>query len=89
MESGELMLRVNDESLVIQVYKPMHQSPPDSKLCLKVEKGDHIEQTLPDKKKEFEEDKGKSILIEDTPTTSDDPYSSVLVGSDNKTFSKD
>ncbi|MED6190384.1 hypothetical protein PIB30_105339, partial [Stylosanthes scabra] len=85
------MLRVNDESLVIQVYKPMHQSLPNSKPCLEMEKGDQIKKTPPDKssKKIPEEDKGKSILIEDTPTTSDDPYPSVLVGSYNKTFSKD
>ncbi|MED6142673.1 hypothetical protein PIB30_116071, partial [Stylosanthes scabra] len=50
-----------------------------------------IKKTPPDKssKKISEEEKGKSILIEDIPTTSDDPYPSVLVGSYNKTFSKD
>ncbi|MED6201809.1 hypothetical protein PIB30_098832 [Stylosanthes scabra] len=91
MESGELMLRIHDKFLVLQVYKAMHHSPSDPKICMKVEEGDQAHIAPPDKspKKKSKEDKGKSIDFEDTPTASYIPYSSVLVGSDNKASSKD
>ncbi|MED6190623.1 hypothetical protein PIB30_107593 [Stylosanthes scabra] len=91
MESGELMLRVHEESLVLQVYKAMHQSPSDSKTCIRMEESDPVKIVPPDKspKKKSKEDKGKSIDFEDTPTAFYIPYPSVLVGSDNKASSKD
>ncbi|MED6111596.1 hypothetical protein PIB30_053660 [Stylosanthes scabra] len=92
VENGELILRVHDESLVIQIYKPMHQSPSDSKQCMKMEEGDSVKTAPPDKsskKKKSKEEKGKSIAFEDTPTASYTPYSAVLVGSDSNASFKD
>ncbi|MED6153035.1 hypothetical protein PIB30_097653 [Stylosanthes scabra] len=63
MESGELMLRIHDECLVLQVYKAMHQSPCASISCMKVEEVDQVNTSPLDKKpkKKSKEDKGKSI----------------------------
>ncbi|MED6128320.1 hypothetical protein PIB30_096544 [Stylosanthes scabra] len=91
MESGELMLRIHDECLILQVYKAMHHSPSDPKVCMKMEEGDPVKIAPPDKspKKKSKDDKSKSINFEDTPTTSHIRYPSVLVVSDNKASSKD
>ncbi|MED6135562.1 hypothetical protein PIB30_047703 [Stylosanthes scabra] len=69
----------------------MHQSPSDSKGCMKVEEVNPVKKAPPNKssKKKSKEDKGKSITFEDTPTASYTPYPSVLVGSDNNASSKD
>ncbi|MED6117748.1 hypothetical protein PIB30_112657, partial [Stylosanthes scabra] len=86
MESGELMLRIYDENLVLQVYKAMHQSPTDSKTCMKIEKGNSPSPVPPDKgsKKNTKGNKGKSVDPGESPhisTTSYIPYPSVLVRS--------
>ncbi|MED6175764.1 hypothetical protein PIB30_081428 [Stylosanthes scabra] len=47
MESGELMLRVHDECLIFNVYKPMHQS--DTKSCMKVTSSELSNQEPPNK----------------------------------------
>ncbi|MED6211045.1 hypothetical protein PIB30_069831 [Stylosanthes scabra] len=91
MESGEVMFQIHDESLVLQFYKTMHQSPSDSKSCIKVEEVNPVKKAPPNKssKKKSKEDKGKSIAFEDTPTTPHIPYPSVLVGNNNNASSKD
>ncbi|MED6117277.1 hypothetical protein PIB30_108507 [Stylosanthes scabra] len=65
MESGELMLRIRDECLVLQVYKAMHP-PCDSMNCMKMEEVDPTRTKPPDKKdkrpkKKSKEEKGKTI----------------------------
>ncbi|MED6129486.1 hypothetical protein PIB30_108403 [Stylosanthes scabra] len=94
MESGELMLRIYDENLVLQVYNAMHQSPTDSKTCMKIEKGNSPRPVPPDKgsKKNTKGDKGKSVDPGESPhipTTSYIPHPSVLVRSASKASSKD
>ncbi|MED6189649.1 hypothetical protein PIB30_098108, partial [Stylosanthes scabra] len=49
MESGELMLRIHDECLVLQVYKAMHP-PHDSMNCVEMEEVDPTSTKPPDKK---------------------------------------
>ncbi|MED6226994.1 hypothetical protein PIB30_109195, partial [Stylosanthes scabra] len=94
MESGELMLRIYDENLFLQVYKAMHQSPSDSKTCMKIEKGSSPSPVPPDKgsKKKSKEDKGQCVDPGESPhipTTCYTPHPSVLVGNASKTSSKD
>ncbi|MED6114982.1 hypothetical protein PIB30_085731 [Stylosanthes scabra] len=69
MESGELMLRIHDECLVLQVYKAMHP-PRDSMNCMKMEEVDPTSTKPPDKKdkgpkKKSKEEKGKTIDSEE------------------------
>ncbi|MED6116707.1 hypothetical protein PIB30_102700, partial [Stylosanthes scabra] len=93
-ESGELMLQIHDECLILQVYKAMHQSPSDSKTCMKVEESDPVKTAPPNKspKKKAREDKGKSIDIGEfthIPTIPHVPYPFALVGRNNRASSKD
>ncbi|MED6176052.1 hypothetical protein PIB30_084240 [Stylosanthes scabra] len=72
----------------------MHQSPSDSKICMKVEEDDAMKIAPSDKspKKKSKEDKGKSIDIGEfthIPTIPHVPYPSVLVGRNNRASSKD
>ncbi|MED6123996.1 hypothetical protein PIB30_054839 [Stylosanthes scabra] len=99
MESGELMFRIHDECLVLQVYKAMHQSPRDSMSCMKMEEVNPTSTKPPDKpinkdrgpKKISKEDKGKSIdsgKFSHTQRVSNVPYPPIIVGSNNKASCK-
>ncbi|MED6141361.1 hypothetical protein PIB30_102641, partial [Stylosanthes scabra] len=48
MESGEFMLRIHDECLVLQVYQGIHPIR-DSKTCIKMEEVDPASTKPPDK----------------------------------------
>ncbi|MED6223649.1 hypothetical protein PIB30_076133 [Stylosanthes scabra] len=90
MESGELMLRIHDECLVLQVYKAMH-SPRDSKTCTRVEEIDQVNTAPPNKgpKKKSKEENGTTNdsvefqQIQESPTV---PYLPAIMGSNNKAY---
>ncbi|MED6215014.1 hypothetical protein PIB30_109165, partial [Stylosanthes scabra] len=72
----------------------MHQSPSDSKTCMRIEKGNSPILVPPDKgsKKKSKDDKGKSVDPGESPhipTTSYTPHPSVLGGNASKPSSKD
>ncbi|MED6128232.1 hypothetical protein PIB30_095606, partial [Stylosanthes scabra] len=72
----------------------MHHSPSDPKICMKVEEGDPVKITPPNKssKKKTKEDKGKSIDTGEfthISTVPHIPYPSILVGRNNRASSKD
>ncbi|MED6208747.1 hypothetical protein PIB30_048194 [Stylosanthes scabra] len=48
MESGELMLRIHDECLIINIYKSMHSSS-GTKTCMKINSVDRASTKPPDK----------------------------------------
>ncbi|MED6213548.1 hypothetical protein PIB30_094451 [Stylosanthes scabra] len=92
MESGELMLRIHDECLVLQVYKALHQSSRDSMSYMKMEEGNPPSPAPPDKgpKKKSKEEKGNhdSVKFQQIQQISHVPYLPVIVGSNNKASSK-
>ncbi|MED6142154.1 hypothetical protein PIB30_110882, partial [Stylosanthes scabra] len=96
MESGELMLRIHDECLVLQVYKAMHP-PRDSMNCMKMEEGDPTSTKPLDKKdkgpkKKSKEEKGKTIDSEEfqqIPKAPNVPSPPTNMGSNSKASAKD
>ncbi|MED6142579.1 hypothetical protein PIB30_115168, partial [Stylosanthes scabra] len=96
MESGDLMLRIHDECLVLHVYKAIHP-PRDSINCVKMEEVDPTSTKPPDKKnkgskKKSKEEKSKTIDSEELqqiPKAPNMPSLPANMGSISKASSKD
>ncbi|MED6151918.1 hypothetical protein PIB30_086927, partial [Stylosanthes scabra] len=96
MESGELMLRIHDECLVLQVYKAMHP-PRDSMNCMKMEEVDPTSTKPPDKKNKGSKNKSKeenrktidSEELQQIPKAPNVPSLPAYMGSISKASFKD
>ncbi|MED6175139.1 hypothetical protein PIB30_075583 [Stylosanthes scabra] len=91
MESGELILRIHDECLVLQVYKAMHP-PHDSKTCMKIEEANPTSNKDKGPKKKSKEEKGKTTDSEEfqqIPKAPNVPSLPANVGNNSKVSSKD
>ncbi|MED6112867.1 hypothetical protein PIB30_065639, partial [Stylosanthes scabra] len=67
MESGELLLRVHDECLIFNVYKPMYLSS-DTKSCMKIHSNESLHPEEPPNKLPHTLPLCKSVNKEPKPT---------------------
>ncbi|MED6165207.1 hypothetical protein PIB30_097380 [Stylosanthes scabra] len=100
MESGELMLRIHDECLILNIYKSMHSSS-GAKTCMKINSVDPASTKPPERSektignnsqdkesaKDFQKDGTKDFVkFQQIQTVPMMPYLPTTMGSNNKTY---